>query len=216
MGAWLMGGCLVGNLPSTARPLGAGDKEISAVMHTGGSKRDDANSTEATFGGAGGPFPGTVMADLSLAYGVTDSLDVGIKGGPTGTIEVSAKQLLLHAGPLYLAVGGNARTYWVETAHRMLSGAIVATLGEGRSAFTFGGFAGYWWGVKLPTEDASDTVPMALPYFGGGMGFETYVSPVQTRVMAEVHRYDVMDGEDGAWAGLLTVTMLITEPARYR
>lgn len=195
-----LGGCLISNVPGTARPLGAGKHEFTATSQLAASKSADEDAAQVGFVG-GGVF-GLPLADLGYNLGLSSKVDVGAYLGASGNLGGTLKVLAVKAGPLFVAPYGQARIMWIAPAIRMTHAGVVATLGEGATAFTVGGFYGHMWGERRETTEAEAT-PIDGAYHGGALGFETR-TPYVTRVMLELQRHHFATAPS-ATTGLLTV-----------
>src|SRR5690606_38940121 len=135
-----------------------------------------------TLGSAG--FFGGATADFGYMRGLTDRIDVGVAGGMSGAIGATAKVVVAQPSPdAWIALYGQARVYWINTDLRMAHGGAVATFGP----VTLGGFVGNLWGRR--DNAGGEPTGVSSRYFGGGVGFETSIEDMPTRVMLEVQRH---------------------------
>ncbi|MEZ4366460.1 MAG: hypothetical protein R2939_09270 [Kofleriaceae bacterium] len=188
--SFVASGCLVSNLPGSARPAGAGVTELDVVNQIAVTLEDDAEKADLT--AIGGSLFGLGIGDLGFIHGISDRVDVGVRGGISGTLGGSLKGLLVHTGPLWVAAFGEGRFYYLAPELRLAHAGLIATLGNGPVAFSFGGFAGNMWG-KTKETDTEPARTVDGPYVGGGLGFEAQSSMFVHQAMFELQRYTIDD-----------------------
>jgi len=191
-------GCLVSNLPPTARPIPKGEGTV-AIQQSLSFDDDGAQGEGALLAALLGLAAGVTVIDVGFDDGVTDNLSVGALGGLSGTLTAHAKYNVIAEQALNVAVFGAARTYWIADVQLAHAG-IVATFGR-KIGVIIGGSLGEWWGQEI--SDAEDEA--IVGYYGGGIGIDANSDSTKMRFMLEVQQHD--RGEDDVTTFMLTTSI---------